>query len=91
MNAEDLKRLADEINGRISVQCPKCRTWRRLSLEMRGLRFGTSPNLSEIDPSQPGRPRLQFFCTSCSRMIGFVTADAPGEEPESTRWEHLEI
>ena len=90
MDAEDLKRLAEVLTGRITVHCPKCQNWQRLSLESRSLRFGSSPDLSAINPDQPGRPRLQFYCTYCRRIIGFVTADAH-EEPEGTRWEHLEI
>ncbi len=90
MDTDDLKRLAREMDGRITIHCGKCRNWQRLSLEARSLRFGSSPDLSAVDPNQPGRPRLQFYCTYCHRIIGFVTADAH-DDPEGTRWEHLEL
>ena len=96
MNSEDLRRLAEWITGRITLRCPKCNDWRKLTLELRELRFGSSPDLSEIDARFPGKPRLVFWCSRCQRMIGYVQGDewtAPPLEgdPEVTRWDRLEI
>ena len=90
MDKEDLTGLAVQLGGRVTMQCGRCKNWLTLSLENRGLRYGSSPDLSALDPKQKGKPRLQFYCTYCHCIIGFITADI-GEEPEGTRWEHLEI
>jgi hypothetical protein len=100
IDSDDLARLAEFLNGRITLCCPKCGNWVTMRLEMREMRFGSSPDLSAIDPSQPGRPRLQFWCTFCRRLIGHVQGDEwsasakGGEAAEGdgvTRWDRLEL
>jgi hypothetical protein len=98
IDSDDLARLAEVLNGRITLNCPKCNNWVTMRLEMREMRMGSSPDLSAIDPNQPGRPRLQFWCTFCRRLIGHVQADqwsagtGGAAEPDGvTRWDRLEI
>jgi len=97
IDSDDLRRLAELLNVRITLNCPKCNNWVTMRLEMREMRFGSSPDLSAIDPSKPGRPRLQFWCNFCRRMIGYVQGDewsAAAAEPDEdgvTRWDRLEL
>jgi hypothetical protein len=80
------------------MQCGKCQGWVRLTVESRELRIGSSPNMSEIDSTQPGRPRLIFWCPHCFRIMGFVEGSEWSSEAEeqaasdgATRWNHLEL
>jgi hypothetical protein len=98
MDSDDLRRLARLISGRLTLHCPRCGDWRRLTVEAREIRYGSSPDLSAVDPRHPGRPRLQFFCMMCHRVIGYVQADewapdpAPGAgDADGTRWDRLEL
>jgi hypothetical protein len=58
--------------------------------------MGSSPDLSALDPRQPSRPRLVFYCTLCQRVVGYVqgdswTAEKMDADAEGTRWSHLEM
>lgn len=84
----------------MQVQCVGCREWVRLTIEARTLRMGSSPDLAAIDPTQPGRPRLIFYCLQCRRILGYVQADewavdardaATASVAVETRWDHLEL
>lgn len=99
-DSNDLLRIARLFSGDIRVQCAQCREWLRLTVENRSLRLGSSPDLSQIDPDQPGRPRLMFYCMNCRRIMGFIEADhwVPEEQIDgvdedggATRWNHLEL
>jgi hypothetical protein len=97
LDSDDLLRLARTLSGRIQVECGKCRNQRKLDVQTRELRLGSSPDLSEIDPNQPGRPRIIFYCIFCHRIIGFIqgdewsegAGDTDGDAP--TRWDRLEL
>lgn len=97
IDTEDLKTLARLISGRLHLQCPQCKDWRKLTVEMRELRIGSSPDLSAIDARHPAYPRLVFLCSRCRRTLGFVQgeewspADAGEAEDAPTRWDRLEI
>jgi len=96
-SSDDLIRLAQQFNNLMRVRCHKCGQWVLLSIEARSLRLGSSPDLAAIDPRQPGRPRLVFYCCSCLQIIGFIQADhwAPehveADTAGSSRWDHLEL
>nr|CAA9252805.1 hypothetical protein AVDCRST_MAG63-2007 [uncultured Armatimonadetes bacterium] len=96
LDSEDLQNLARLVSGRMQIECPRCRNWLRPTIEARELRIGSSPDLSAVDASQPGRPRLQFYCNRCQRVIGFVQGDdwadpERGRGDAPTRWGHLEL
>ena len=97
LDSQDLERLARLLNGRIQVECGRCKNQRKLTVQGREMRLGSSPDLSEIDPNQPGRPRIVFYCATCQRVVGFIQGDtwaaAEGDAPRDdapTRWDHLE-
>jgi hypothetical protein len=96
LDSEDLVRLAHLFSGSLQLECPKCRVIMKPSVANRELRMGSSPDLSAIDPRQPSRPRLIFYCTLCQRPFGFVqgeswTAERLDSAAEGTRWSHLEM
>lgn len=96
LESEDLIRLAHLLSGSLKLECPQCRTMLKPTVANRELRLGSSPDLSALDPSQPSRPRLVFFCVFCSRQLGFLQGDVWTKETredgaEGTRWSHLEI
>jgi hypothetical protein len=96
LDSEDLARLAHLLSGKLQLECPKCRIILKPSVINRELRMGSSPDLSALDPRQPSRPRLVFYCSLCQRLIGYVqgdswTAETMNADAEGTRWSHLEM
>lgn len=96
LDSEDLFRLGQLLSRRLHLPCPRCRADLPLTVEGGGLRIGSSPDLSEIDPSKPGKPRLVLWCSHCMRSIGYVQGDSwsarTGDDlPERSRWNHLEL
>ena len=76
MDSEDLFRLGQLLSGRVYLTCPRCRNHLTLTAEGGGLRIGSSPDLTGLDSSQPGRPRLVLWCTICMRSAGFIQGDS---------------
>ena len=98
MDSSDLQRLMRLISGRIHVYCGQCKNMNRLTVEAKELRMGSSPDMSQIDPTQPGRPRLIFYCGGCRKKIGFVQGDdwvtdetQRDDEADPTRFNRLEL
>ncbi len=97
LDSADLESLARTISGRIRVQCAKCQSMISLRVERRELRIKSSPDLSQIDPTQTSRPRLVFWCPHCMRIMGYVEGDewadtrTEADASDATRWNHLEL
>jgi len=98
LDSADLESIARLMSGRTRIQCGKCQTWVRLTVEKRELRIGSTPDMSQIDPAQPSRPRLVFWCPMCFRQMGFIegsewasTEDEAAAAAGPTRWNHLEL
>ena len=97
LTSGDLVRLAQVLSERLRMTCPSCRTSLKLSLPSGNLKLGTSPNLTGVDDSQSGFPRLVLWCTICQKSLGFVQADlwqwdeGALKKPGDTRWDHLEF
>lgn len=96
LDSEDLFRLGQTLSRRLFLPCPRCTNHLQLTVESGGLRIGSSPDMTGVDPNQPGKPRLVFWCSTCMRSIGFVQGDAwtartADDLTEQTRWNHLEI
>ena len=81
LDAEDLIRLGYLLSGRLQLECPRCQSTLKPTVESRELRIGSSPDLSALNPEYVSRPRLVFYCTRCQRTLGFVQGD---------HWNHVE-
>ena len=97
LDSADLETLARTISGRVRIQCAKCQNMIPLRVERRELRIKSSPDLSQIDPTQTSRPRLVFWCPNCLRIMGYVEGDewadaqTEADANDATRWNHLEL
>lgn len=93
LDSEDLIRLAHLLSGSLRVECPRCHVTLKPTVANRELRLGSSPDLSAIDPRQPSRPRLVFYCLNCQKITGFVQGErwSTGTDGEASRWNHLEM
>ena len=97
LTSGDLVRLAQVLSERLRMTCPVCKTSLKLSIPSGNLKLGTSPNLTGVDDSQKGFPRLVFWCTVCQKSLGFIQADlwqwddGALRKPSETRWDHLEL
>ncbi len=97
LTSGDLVRLGQSLSERLRLHCPTCKQYIKLTIASGNFKLGSSPNLTGVDSTQEGKPRLVLWCTICQRMFGFLQADLWQWEdgvlkvPGDTRWDHLEL